>query len=49
MKEIDFADPSIIPVLYHYKASEFNDNVRLAREVADEFKSGKLDPKMVLQ
>eukprot|EP00347_Sterkiella_histriomuscorum_P013907 403362900 len=49
VRDIDFADPSIIPVLYQYKASDFNDNVRLAKEVAIEYKSGKLDPKMAMQ
>ncbi|CDW81238.1 UNKNOWN [Stylonychia lemnae] len=49
VKEIDFAEPGVIPLLYQYKAADFNDNVKLAIEVAQEYKSGKLDPKMAMQ
>jgi hypothetical protein len=34
VKEIDFAEPGVIPLLYQYKANDFNDNIKLALEIA---------------
>ena len=50
MQDIDFvADTSMIPVVYQYKAADFNENVKIASDIAREFKSGKLDPRMTMR
>lgn len=50
IRDMEFvADTTLIPVLYTYKANDFNENVKLAKEVAQEFRSGKLDPKMAMR
>lgn len=48
IKELENAHPNVIPILFQYKMNDINQNIAIAEEVAKEFKSGKLDPKMAL-
>jgi hypothetical protein len=38
----------VVPILYIYKINDLSSNLLLAEEVAKEYKSGKLDPKMAI-
>eukprot|EP00347_Sterkiella_histriomuscorum_P011639 403371682 len=44
LKEIDFADSTVLETLYEYKVKDEQDQIEQANEVMKEFHSGKLDP-----
>ncbi|CDW81148.1 UNKNOWN [Stylonychia lemnae] len=44
LKEIDFADSSVMETLFEYKTRDEEDQIEQAHEVAKEYHSGKLDP-----
>ncbi len=46
MREIEFAESAIVPILFEYKMQDFNEGQKEASEITKEFKSGQLDPKM---
>ncbi|CDW90871.1 UNKNOWN [Stylonychia lemnae] len=46
LREIEFAEPSVMPILYQYKLAETNDNIKLAEEIAKDYSEGKADPRM---
>jgi len=48
LKEMDFANVEAIPLLYGYRALEITDNNETADEVAKEYRSGRLDPKLAM-
>ena len=49
LKEIDFAESIIIQTLFEYKLKDEHDQIDLANEVAKEYHSGKLDPKLAMK
>ena len=49
MREIEFAESAIVPLLFEYKKKDYNENMKEAQEITKEFKSGKLDPKMAFR
>ena len=49
LKEIDFAESLVIQTLFEYKLKDEHDQIDLANEVAKEYHSGKLDPKLAMR
>lgn len=49
LKELDFAESVVIQTLFEYKLKDEHDQLDLASEVAKEYHSGKLDPKLAMK
>ena len=45
VKELEFSESEVFPVLFQYKMADTNQNLQTAQEVAAEHHEGKLDPK----
>lgn len=44
LKDIDYAEPDQLGALYEYRTNDFNEKIKIAVDVAREYKEGKLDP-----
>jgi len=44
LKEIEFTEPESIVGMYEYRQRDENDKIKIANEVSQEYKEGKLDP-----
>jgi hypothetical protein len=49
LKELDFAESVVLQTLFEYKIRDEHDQLDLANEVAREYHSGKLDPKLAMK
>lgn len=47
LKEISYADPRQMGLLFEYKKNDDDERVRIAQDVAKEYHEGKLDPHKV--
>mmetsp|Transcript_28074 Transcript_28074/g.27086 ORF Transcript_28074/g.27086 Transcript_28074/m.27086 type:complete len:84 (+) Transcript_28074:82-333(+) len=39
----------VVKILYDYNKDDIDQNIQVAHEIANEYKSGKLDPKMAIR